>query len=95
MFSQDGKLLYGLRPEKDTQLLFCIEVASGRERIIGEVSRDLLPGSTLTPSIRFSLAPDGKSLIYASGQVKTNFWILGGFNSRKSRSLFSAFAQRR
>jgi eukaryotic-like serine/threonine-protein kinase len=95
VFSQDGKLLYGLRAEKDAQLLFSIDLASGRERIIGEVSRDLLPATTLTPSIRFSLAPDGKSLIYASGQWKTNFWILGGFNPGNPRFPFSVFSQRR
>jgi serine/threonine protein kinase/Tol biopolymer transport system component len=78
-FSYDGKLLYGLRRDKDRQLLFSLDVATGAEKIIGETSTDFLPGSNLSPSIRLSLAPDGKSVVFGAGKFKTNLWMLEGF----------------
>ena len=84
VFSQDGKLLYGMRQEGERQRLFSIDLATDRERIIGEVRPALPPASNLTPSIRFSLSPDGKSVIYGSGTFKSNLWILAGFKPRRT-----------
>jgi len=84
VFSHDSKLLYGMRQEGERQLLFSIDLATGRERIIGEVRPALPPASNLTPSIRFSLSPDGKRVIYGSGTFKSNLWILAGFKPRRT-----------
>jgi serine/threonine protein kinase/Tol biopolymer transport system component len=86
MFSPDGTLLYGLRSEKDRQVLFSIEIATGAEKVIGPISVDFTPRSFIHPSIRFSLAPDGKSFVYGTGTSKTNLWMLEGF-ARPKRSL--------
>jgi Tol biopolymer transport system component len=83
MFSQDGRLVYGLRSEKDVRVLFSIDIATGAKRVLGSISSDLTPGSHFWPSIRFSLAPDGKSFVYASGRFKTNLWMLEGFAKSK------------
>jgi Tol biopolymer transport system component len=83
MFSQDGRLVYGLRSEKDVQLLFSIDLTTGAERVIGSIGSDWAPDSHVGPSIRFSLAPDGKSFVYASGRFKTNLWMLEGFAKPK------------
>jgi Tol biopolymer transport system component len=85
VFSQDGKLLYGLRPAKDQQELFSIDVSTGAEKVIGAVGEEFVPRSNLSPSLRFSLSPDGKSLVYATGTFKTNLWMLEGFTKTKSR----------
>jgi eukaryotic-like serine/threonine-protein kinase len=82
-FSSDGKLLYGLRSEKARQLLFSVDVATGAEKIVGETAGDFPPRSNLSPSIRFSLAPDGKSFVYGSGQFTTNLWMLEGFGAKQ------------
>ena len=82
-FSSDGKLLYGLRSEKARQLLFSVDVATGAEKIVGETAGDFPPGSNLSPSIRFSLAPDGKSFVYGSGKFTTNLWMLEGFGAKQ------------
>jgi Tol biopolymer transport system component len=81
-FSQDGKLLYGLRRDKDRQVLFTVDVATGAEKVLGETTSDFVPGSNLSPSIRLSLAPDGKSFVYGSSRFKTNLWMLEGFATR-------------
>jgi serine/threonine protein kinase/Tol biopolymer transport system component len=85
MFSQDGKLLYGLRSENDRQVLFSIEIATDAEKVIGPISLDFTPRSFIHPSIRFSLAPDGKSFVYGSARSRTNLWMLEGFTRPKRR----------
>jgi hypothetical protein len=69
-----------MRPENGQQTLFSIDVASGAERIIASGIR-FEPRSNLSPSIRFSLAPDGKSLVYGTGLIRNNLWIMEGFKS--------------
>ncbi len=78
-FSKDGKLLYGLRAENGKQLLFSIDIASGVERAIGSANT-FEPRSPFSPSIRLSVAPDGKSLTYGTGVIRNSLWILEGFN---------------
>jgi Tol biopolymer transport system component len=79
MFSADGRSVYNIRSDKDRQILFRIDIATGAETVIGDVGREFGPGSNLGPSIRLSLAPDGKSIIYGSGTFKNNLWLLEGF----------------
>jgi len=54
-------------------------VATGAEKTIGNVGKDNHPRSNLNPGMRFSLAPDGKSMVYAVGNFKNNIWMLEGF----------------
>jgi serine/threonine protein kinase/Tol biopolymer transport system component len=79
MFSADGKLVYGIRPDGDRNLLFSVDIATGAEKVIGDLGVDFRPGTSLNPGIRFSLAPDGKSFVYATGKTKNNLWLLEGF----------------
>ena len=79
VFSQDGKLLYGLREEADTMTLFSIDLSGGPEKPLGQLSREFRPLSNLHPAIRFSMAPDGKSFIYGTGRFNSNLWMLQGF----------------
>ena len=91
-FSKEGKLLYGLRAEHDKQTLFSIDIASGGEHVIGSAN-PYPPGSNLSPTIHLSLAPDGKSLTYASGMIRSSLWLLEGFNPPDS--LAARFGRRR
>ena len=83
VFSKDGKRLYGLRPENGQQTLFSIDVASGAERTIAS-GISFEPRTYLAPSIRLSLAPDGKSIIYGTGLIRYDLWMLEGFKSPAS-----------
>jgi Tol biopolymer transport system component len=92
VFSKDGKRLYGLRPENGQQTLFSIDVASGVERTIAS-GISFEPRSYQNPSIRLSLAPDGKSIVYGTGLRRYDLWMLEGFMS--PRSLAARFGLRR
>lgn len=59
------------------QTLFTIDVASGAEPAIASTPA-FEPISSLTPSIHFSLAPDGKSLVYSAGPNTNSLRILEG-----------------
>jgi serine/threonine protein kinase len=78
-FSADGKLLYGMRPADDGEVLFSVDVATGAEREIGNAGPDIRPRSNLTPAIRLSLAPDGKSFVFSTFKSKSGLWMLEGF----------------
>ena len=82
MFSADGRLVYGMRSEGSHNNLFSVDVASGLERIVGDLGAEFRPASPLTPGIRFSLAPDGKSFVYTIGRTSKNLWLLEGFGAR-------------
>ena len=78
-FSKDGKLVYGMAPENGRQTLFSIDVATGVKRTIAS-GIGYAPRTNLSPSMRLSLAPDGKSLLYGTGVITNSLWILEGFN---------------
>jgi eukaryotic-like serine/threonine-protein kinase len=84
-FSKDGKQVYGLRLDKDRQILFSLDIATGAEKVIGTIADGFVPASNLSPSIRLSLSPDGKSITYGSGTFTSNLWMLEGFAKTKSR----------
>jgi eukaryotic-like serine/threonine-protein kinase len=78
VFSGDSKLLYGLREESDGVTLFSLDVASGAQKNLGKLGHEFRPESDLQPAVRFSLAPDGKSFIYAAAKAHSNLWMLTG-----------------
>ena len=78
-FSQDGKKLYGIRRDSDRELLFTIDVASGAEKVMGDLGTEFHPALTFHPAMRFSLAPDGKSFLYTVGSTHKNLWLFEGF----------------
>jgi len=84
MFSSDGKFLYGIRTERDRQLLFSLDIAAGAEKTLGDLGKDFKPSSNVSPAIRFSLAPDGKSFVYSASNFKQNLWMLEGFARERS-----------
>ena len=76
------KRLYGIKTDPlqpNSQLLFSLEIDTVKMKTIADLGRENAPTSRLNPGIRFSLAPDGKSMIYAIGKSKSNLWMLEGF----------------
>ena len=44
-FSADSQRVYGIRPEPDHNYLLSIDIATGQEKIIGDIGKDFTPGS--------------------------------------------------
>jgi Tol biopolymer transport system component len=82
MFSADGKRLYGIRRDGEREVLFFMDLATGKKKVVGELDKDFRPVSDLNPGIRFSLAPDGKSFVYSAADQKSNLWLLEGFEPK-------------
>jgi Tol biopolymer transport system component len=80
-FSKDGQTLYGIRAEKDHQYLFSLSLTGNQMKTIGGVGTEFVPRSYLIPGIRFSLSPDGKSILYSSFSTKSSLWMLEGFDA--------------
>jgi len=84
MFSSDGKLLYGIRNDQDREVLFTVDLATGTTKDLADLGREFRPGNNVSPSVRFSMAPDGKSFVYSAGNLKRNLWMLEGFAPERS-----------
>jgi hypothetical protein len=63
-------------------MLFSLNIATGVEKALGDLGKDFAPSTNLSPGIRFSLAPDGKSFVYGAVKAKSNLWMLEGFETR-------------
>ena len=48
-------------------------------KTIGDVGSEFAPRSYLFPVIRFSVSPDGQSVLYPTFSTKTGMWMLEGF----------------
>jgi serine/threonine protein kinase len=79
-FSRDGKRLYGLGTGQIHPVLFSLDPQTLKKTVIKELSDEWTPDDDLLPSIRFSLAPDGKSLVYAVSNTQDDLWMLQGFH---------------
>jgi len=79
VFSKDGKALYGISEDQDHTTLFRLDLASLKIRSIKELGPEWKPDDDLFPGIRFSLAPDGKSFVYAVSQRRDDLWMLTGY----------------
>lgn len=79
-FSSDSRLLYGIRVEQDHSRFFSIDIATGQEKIIGEISKDFTPRSYVSPGVRLSLSPDGKSVLFPAFKQSSSLWMLEGFD---------------
>jgi serine/threonine protein kinase len=53
--------------------------ALNHPNIIAVYGKDLIPTANLIPGIRFSLAPDGKSMVYSTTKDRIDLWMLTGY----------------
>jgi Tol biopolymer transport system component len=79
-FSPDSKRLYGIRAEDDRCVLYSLDIATKDVKTIGEISKDFMPASFTNPSIRLSVSPDGKSILYPALRRSSGLWMLQGFD---------------
>jgi Tol biopolymer transport system component/tRNA A-37 threonylcarbamoyl transferase component Bud32 len=83
-FSKDSRQLYGIKTgeraaDRNYVALFSIDPATLRQRNIKNLGKDLYPASNLQPGIRFSVSPDGKSLVYCTAKNGDDLWMLQGY----------------
>ena len=81
-FSKDGKTVYGLRNDNNKWFLFSIDIESAKLRDIRQLDNSLRPQLDVGPAMRFTLAPDGKSLAYTIAKSSNSVWMLQGFASK-------------
>jgi len=79
-FSKDSRVLYGIREHDGRPQLFSVDIETRNQKVIGEFDKDLLPYSNLNPSIRLSLSPDGKSILFSAQKTSASIWMLEGFD---------------
>jgi eukaryotic-like serine/threonine-protein kinase len=81
VFSKDEKFLYGIlftdpKTGRPSATLFSLDVATLKTTVIKELGPDYRPREPANPSIRFSMAPDGKSFLYTTGKSRADLWML-------------------
>jgi Tol biopolymer transport system component len=99
-FSKNAKLLYGIQIAAgegpwDRAILFSLDPLTLRQKTIKDLGRDLMPQSPYNPGIRFSLAPDGKSLLYSTFVPRDDLWMLQGYRQPVWSARISDALQRR
>jgi hypothetical protein len=86
-FSGDGALLYCVRQTKPSQggpwQLLSVNLEGKGEHIIGFIPAEGVPSSYFSPSLRLSLAPDGKSVAFATYKYSANLWLIDGLGGAR------------
>ena len=59
-----------------TVQLFSVNLEGTSERVFGTLGPEYLPSNQLNPSLRLSLAPDGKSITYSIRKTSSNLWLM-------------------
>jgi Tol biopolymer transport system component len=82
-FSRNGKLAYGIHgaetlTDRDRAALFSIDLATLKQKLIRQLGKELQPSIGLNGT-RFSVAPNGKSIVYATSRDRTDLWMLQGY----------------
>ena len=75
-WSRDGRTIYQVRGTGDCSVV-AVDIATGRERIVRREG-DPCPSAPLSPGLRVSVAPDGKSLVWSVERPRAELWILEG-----------------
>ena len=79
-WSRDGEVIYGMRRVEGELVLFSIDMRTGVERklmALGEAESRTTMGKP-----KFSLAPDGKTLLFSHYKRRGDIWLLEGFQQR-------------
>ena len=50
-------------------------------KTIGDVGSDFAPSAYLNNSLRFTLSPDGQSILYSTVSNRNSLWMLEGFDA--------------
>ncbi|MFN7935911.1 MAG: protein kinase [Bryobacteraceae bacterium] len=93
-WSADAATLYGLQEEGTVQKLIGVEVSTGKERVLNQIEARVRIRSLLTPGLRLSVSPDGKSIAATSRTETGDIWMVEDFEGRKSGGMLSGLFSR-
>jgi len=81
-WARDSKTLYGIRADDGKYFAFSLDISADPAKLhdIQQLDAGLQPSANLGPSIRFTVAPDGKSFAYATRKRELSIWMLTGWN---------------
>ncbi len=79
-FSPDSQRLYGITSTPGHNYLVELEIASRAQRRIGDLGADFTPQTAATPSLRFTLTPDGQSLTFNTARRNQSLWMMRHFD---------------
>ncbi len=84
-FSRDGSTLFCFRQELSQAsagarggVLFSRAPGGGPEHVIARLTSTEAPRTQLTPALRMTVAPDGRSLTFSAIRFESSLWLLGG-----------------
>jgi serine/threonine protein kinase/Tol biopolymer transport system component len=81
-FARDAERMYCIRIRGPDGLSFVeIDFEGTVVRVIGSVSPEYAPQSSLGSSLRLTLAPDGKSVTYSVATRSANLWLMDGLDT--------------
>ena len=81
-WSKDGSRIYGARMEGQRTLLAAMDVQSGAEKTVLDLGPGVRFGTFTQYQNPFSLAPDGKSIAATQQLMRSDIWLLEGFEPR-------------
>jgi Tol biopolymer transport system component len=82
-WSRDGKEIYALgRVDGGKTRFGAIDVKSGAEKTIYEYGPEIQFATAFNPAFPMSLSPDGKSLATSVVNVRSDIWLLEGFERK-------------
>jgi len=79
-FSPDSKSLYGIVSVPHHNYLVQVDAATGAQRRMGDIGPDFTPHADSNPTMRFTLAPDGKSLTFPTARRVSSLWMMTNFD---------------
>ena len=84
VFSKDEKSVYGIlvtdpKTGRDSATLFSLDLATLKTTVIKDLGAVNQPSEVMSPTLRFSMAPDGKSFLYTARKRRTDLWMLQGY----------------
>jgi len=82
-FSSNGALLYCGHIEDGVGRVLSVNLEGKTEKVIGSLGPEYAAVNSLGPALRFSLAPDGKSVTYSIRKNTSNLWLMDGLPTTK------------
>jgi Tol biopolymer transport system component len=83
-WSADGATLYGLTSQAHKQVIVAVDVATGREKLISQITPPVTIGVVWATTLRLSVSPDGKSLATTALLNNSDIWMLENFDAQLS-----------
>jgi Tol biopolymer transport system component len=77
-WSSDGRTLYTI--DGEGLAVLAVDVATGRATVVRALDRSRRFGTPTNPGQRFTVSPDGRSLLATVVRVRQDIWMLEGFS---------------